>query len=63
MTIIISSVFSEDGKFYPQLFLDDAVYQLVQKCYSTKKIDVSEEIDVNKTKESTECEQICRICL
>ena len=58
MTIIISSVFSEDGKFYPQLFLDDAVYQLVQKCYSTKKIDVSEGVDVNKTKESTECEQI-----
>ena len=24
LTIIIRSVFSEDGKFYPQLFLDDA---------------------------------------
>ena len=28
LTIIISSVFSEDGKFYPQLFLDDALFEL-----------------------------------
>ena len=28
MTIVIRSVFSEDGKFYPQLFLDDALYEL-----------------------------------
>ena len=28
MTIIIRSVFSEDGKFYPQLFLDDTLYEL-----------------------------------
>ena len=25
---IIRSVFSENGKFYPQLFLDDALYEL-----------------------------------
>ena len=37
MTIIIRCVFSEDKKFYPQLFLDDPLYELVQKCYSTKK--------------------------
>ena len=29
LTIIIKSVFSEYGKFYPQLFLDDALYELV----------------------------------
>ena len=29
LTIIIRSVFSEDDKFYPQLFLDDALYELV----------------------------------
>ena len=29
MTIIIRSVFEEDGKFYPQLFLDDTLYELV----------------------------------
>ena len=38
ITIIIRSVFVEDGKLYPQLFLDDTLYELVQKCYSTKKI-------------------------
>ena len=27
LTIIIRSVFSEDGKLYPQLFLDDALYE------------------------------------
>ena len=28
LTIIIRSAFSENGKFYPQLFLDDALYEL-----------------------------------
>ena len=28
MTIIIRCVFSEDGKSYPQLFLDDTFYEL-----------------------------------
>ena len=28
LTIIIRFVFSENGKFYPQLFLDDALYKL-----------------------------------
>ena len=28
MTIIIRSVFEEDGKIYPQVFLDDALYEL-----------------------------------
>ena len=28
-TIIMRCVFSEDVKFYPQLFLDDALYELV----------------------------------
>ena len=29
MTIIIRSVFEEDGKLYPQLFLDDTLHELV----------------------------------
>ena len=29
LTIIIRYVFSEDGKLYPQLFLNDALYELV----------------------------------
>ena len=28
MTIIIISVFEEDGKFHPQVFLDDTLYEL-----------------------------------
>ena len=28
LTIIVRSVFSEDGKLYPQLFLDDALYDV-----------------------------------
>ena len=27
MTIIIRCVFEEDGKLYPQFFLDDALYE------------------------------------
>ena len=29
MTLIIKSIFEEDGKLYPELFLDDALYELV----------------------------------
>ena len=29
MNIIIRSVFEEDSKLYPQLFLDDTLYELV----------------------------------
>ena len=47
MTIIIRSVFEEGGKLYPQVCLDDTLYEL-SKCYSAKKIDVSEGIDTNK---------------
>ena len=28
VTIIIRSVFAQNGKFYPELFLDDALYEL-----------------------------------
>ena len=28
ITIIIRSVFGEDGKLYPQVFLDDSLYEL-----------------------------------
>ena len=31
MTIIIRCVFSEDGKLYLQLFLDDTLYELVKR--------------------------------
>ena len=28
VTIIIRSIFAQNGKFYPQLFLDDTLYEL-----------------------------------
>ena len=28
VTIIIRSIFAQNGKFYPQLFSDDALYEL-----------------------------------
>ena len=32
ITIIIRSVFDEDGKLYLQIFLDDALYERTYKC-------------------------------
>ena len=39
LAIIIRSVFSEDGKFYPQLFLDDALYKLSVKMLQCERIN------------------------
>ena len=48
MTITIRSVFKEDGKLYPQVFLDETLYELhVQKMLEYDRIDISEGIDVN----------------
>ena len=44
MTIIIRWCFSEDDKFYPQPFLDDILYELVWKCYGTKKLMFQKEL-------------------
>ena len=44
LAIIIRSVFSEDVKFYPQLFLDEVLYELVLKCYSTNKLMFQKEL-------------------
>ena len=44
LAIIIRSVFSADVKFYPQLFLDEALYELVLKCYSTNKLMFRKEL-------------------
>ena len=32
ITIIIRSVFEEDSKLYPQVFLDEALYECTYKC-------------------------------
>ena len=46
MTITIRSVFEKDGKLYPQVFLDDTLYELNLLEYD--RIDISEGIDVIK---------------
>ena len=49
MTIIIISGFEEDSKLYPQVFLDDTLYELnLPKILEYNRIDISEGIDVNK---------------
>ena len=50
MKIIIRSVFLEDKKFYPQVFLNECLYELWMLEYD--KINISEGIDVNKTNAS-----------
>ena len=54
MTLTIRSVFEEDGKLYPQVFLDDTFYELNIKMREYERIDISEGIDVNKTNLSKE---------
>ena len=62
MTIVIRSVFEEDDKLYPQVFLDDTLYELKWikhiKMLEYDRIDISEGSDVNKTNLSKECD-IC----
>ena len=47
LTIIARSLFEKDGKYYPQVFLDECLYEY-------DKIDISEGIDINKTNVSKE---------
>ena len=53
ITLIIRSTFEEDGKFYPQIDLDECLYEL--KMLEYDRIDISEGIDINKTDVSKEC--------
>ena len=48
ITIIIRSAFEEDGKLYPQLFLGNSLYELVEECYSTKKMMFQKELMLTK---------------
>ena len=60
--IFVRCIFEEDGKFYPQLYLDDCLYELrfTSNTWMLEydRIDISEGIDVNKTNASKECD-IC----
>ena len=57
LTVIVRSVFEEDGKYYPQVFLDDCFYKVLMLEYDS--IDISEGTDINKTNGSKDCD-ICR---
>ena len=50
MTITIRCVFKKDSKLYPQVFLDDTLYEL-----QNERINISEGIYLNKTNQSKEC--------
>ena len=56
MAIIIRSVFEEDDKFYPQIYLDGCFYELQMLEYD--KMDISKGIGINKTNVSKE-DHIC----
>ena len=57
MTIVIRSVFEKQSKFYPQVYLDECLYELVEML-EYNRIDVSEGIDIRKANELKEC-KIC----
>ena len=58
ITLVIRSVFEEDGKLYPQVFSDDTLNELSIKMLEYDRINISEGIDVNKISASKECD-IC----
>ena len=57
LTVIVRFVFEEDGKYYPQVFLDECLYKVLMLEYDS--IDISEGSDINKTNGSKDCD-ICR---
>ena len=61
LIVIIRSAFSEDGKFYPQLFFRWCFIWVSIKMLQYGKTDVSEGIDVNKTSASKES-KFCHYC-
>ena len=54
LTITVRFVFEEDGKYYPQVFLDECLYGLQILEYD--RIDIAERIDINKTSASNKCD-------
>ena len=52
LTITARSVFEEDGKYYPQVFLDECLYKIEMLEYN--RIYISEGADINKTNASKE---------
>ena len=57
LAVVIRCVFKQNGVFYPQVYLDDCLYQ-IEKMISYERIDKSEVIDFNKGENSVKC-MIC----
>ena len=57
LTIIIRCVLQKSEKLYPQLYLDECLYESIQML-EYNRIDISEGIDTKKTNASKEC-KIC----
>ena len=53
LTVIIRSIFEEDGKYHPQSFFDECLYEVQMLEYD--RIDISKGIDINKINGSKEC--------
>ena len=49
MKIVVRAVFHENNKYYPQVFLDECLYEIQKLLYYGR-------IDVNKTSASKECD-------
>ena len=56
LTIVIRSVFQEDGKYYLQVFLDECLCQL--QILEYERNNIPEGTDVNKASASKKCD-IC----
>ena len=54
LTIIVKYISEEDGKYYPQFFLDECLYEVLMLEYN--RIDISEGIDINKNNTSKACD-------
>ena len=53
LTIVVRSVFEKYGKYYPQVFLEECLYDLQMLEYNRE--DLSEGIYINKINASKEC--------
>ena len=56
LMIVVRSLFQDDSKYYPEVFLNEYLYKLQMLEYD--RIDTTEGIDTNKTNASKECD-IC----
>ena len=59
LLVLVRPVFKEGSKYYPQVFLDECLYEINMLEYD--RIDISKGTDINKTNASKECD-VCHYC-